>query len=447
MKYLLASFLLALSLFAIAPAAYADTADVKVLEPVLQVPIPGLNFEGSVIAGTAEDDGCPEGYVCVGTIGLYLNAIYKYAFGAGIVLCIVILMIAGVEWMIGATVDKIQKAQNRIRKALMGLLILLGTAALVGFINPNALSLNSLKVKLAENIPPPPSEQMAPLGNFAQRSIQRDAEGNEIEIVSFADVMEDDGSGTTAHRNIYSACGTDCDSIHIDVADKVQDVANDLVAETGFKLKIVQAYTSPERTAKDFYRKCIVSQYDSDISYDIDECRTACNPFPQGEIVEGDLESGFKLVSSIEDAFSEKSLDEKYEFLQAEAANATETKCPYSSGYALAVFCEDDSATSVTIRCQTVLEELMDRNGFARGYEAPWHWEWKRAAILGSVRNGDAKLGTVLVPEDRCAPRARKKPVVYTTTGESDVCADDYAEICQVWGYANLLSGRCKQTP
>src|SRR3989338_1333139 len=84
----------------------------RFIAPDLQVQIPGLSFVDTVTIGTGTN-GCDDGYICVNTIETYLNALYRWGAGAGAIFAIVLIMIGGVEWMVGSAIGTIEKGKDR----------------------------------------------------------------------------------------------------------------------------------------------------------------------------------------------------------------------------------------------------------------------------------------------------------------------------------------------
>ena len=127
------------------------------IDPVLlqlQVMIPGFDQSDIIRVGAGEDvNGCRLGYVCIKTIESYLNALYRWAAGAAVILAITIMMIGGVEWMTGSAVGTIDKGKKRIQNALLGLLFVFGTTTLLSFINPDIVALRSVDVQLVKGLP------------------------------------------------------------------------------------------------------------------------------------------------------------------------------------------------------------------------------------------------------------------------------------------------------
>ena len=139
---------------------------------------------------------------------------------------------------------------------------------------------------------------------------------------------------------------------------------------------------------------------------------------------------------------------EIYTTLQTEASELTETRCPYETGYAIAVLCQNDQITNINAACQVALEELMQRNGFCRSRYNPWHYEVRQHTISEDTETCDALAGTYLVPDAECD--YTRDEVVYTQGGASSSCAYDYRECSGTTGgnvirtqRYNLLTHSC----
>lgn len=77
------------------------------------------------------------------TFPSFLNTIYKLAIGAGAVLAVIMIMIAGVQFMTSrGSVASNEAAKTRLRNALIGLLLVLSPTIVFGIINPSILDLN-----------------------------------------------------------------------------------------------------------------------------------------------------------------------------------------------------------------------------------------------------------------------------------------------------------------
>ena len=83
----------------------------------------------------------------VTNLGTYITGIYKIAIGSAIVLAVVMLIFAGLEWMTTGAVGKKGDAIKKINAALFGLLLTLGSWLFLNTINPAAVNFN---LKLTE---------------------------------------------------------------------------------------------------------------------------------------------------------------------------------------------------------------------------------------------------------------------------------------------------------
>lgn len=77
------------------------------------------------------------------TLPAFLNQLYKICVGAGAVLAVIMIMIAGFEFMTSrGSVASNQKAKERIQNAILGLVLVLSPTIVFGIINPSILSLD-----------------------------------------------------------------------------------------------------------------------------------------------------------------------------------------------------------------------------------------------------------------------------------------------------------------
>lgn len=75
--------------------------------------------------------------------GTFVNTLYKILIGAGAVLAVIMIMVAGVQFMTSrGSVASNEKAKSRIQNALLGLLLILSPVIVFGIINPSILQLN-----------------------------------------------------------------------------------------------------------------------------------------------------------------------------------------------------------------------------------------------------------------------------------------------------------------
>lgn len=422
-------------LFLMPVATFAQASPetpLKVIAPTLQVPIPGLNFEGSVLVTGREGQGdCAANHTCVYTLERYINAILKYGIGAGVIFCIVLIMIGGIEWMVGSAVGGIARAQKRIKNAVMGLLLLLGVATILAFINPAIVALNSLSVKNAKRPDPLPSEAI--VGNAAINTDAQNDAGETVGVSSVRFVLGSDG--TQNHPNVETNLGPGAEMVHKDMLEPLHRVANQLKDATGKKLLVIAAFANPKETVRRFYELCIQGNC-TDI---------VCNPLDGTGVVEGSYDEGFKLSAGFQQQVQQAGLDGNeegiVELLGLEAAKTQTRKCPYESGYAVGVLCEGESTTNVSdLACQVQLETLMKQEGFCRSWYQPWHYEQKGKQTSVTLCNW--LPGTMKRSGASCTGEGPS--IEYTTANQTSTCAVNYGDqpgFCLRW---NMETGQCE---
>ncbi|OGI63202.1 hypothetical protein A2818_00125 [Candidatus Nomurabacteria bacterium RIFCSPHIGHO2_01_FULL_40_12] len=113
-----------------------DYINKKCVTPVvgyqLLVPLPGAGPNGTDL--TVFDSAEPF------ALSTYLNLMIKIILGLAAVLAMVMIVIGGMEYMTSELVSSKEAGKERIRGALLGLLIALGAYALLNTINPDLLN-------------------------------------------------------------------------------------------------------------------------------------------------------------------------------------------------------------------------------------------------------------------------------------------------------------------
>ncbi|MFA5051358.1 MAG: C39 family peptidase [Patescibacteria group bacterium] len=108
----------------------------EITVPKLQVQIPGFQGFTSDKSKIVSEENGQKSY-SFPWIGEYLIALYKWAIRLIAALAVVMIMWAGVEWMVaGGNSSQISDAKERIRGSLFGLVLLLGISTFLSFINP-----------------------------------------------------------------------------------------------------------------------------------------------------------------------------------------------------------------------------------------------------------------------------------------------------------------------
>jgi 3D (Asp-Asp-Asp) domain-containing protein len=111
--------------------------------PILNVPIPGLNLEGSVTNAN--------GMVSSNLLGLYVQAAYRFLLVAGSIMAVVMLMVGGLQYVTsGGSSKRVEKAKERIRNAIIGLVLLFAAFDLAFLLDPATVMFKPL---IVESVP------------------------------------------------------------------------------------------------------------------------------------------------------------------------------------------------------------------------------------------------------------------------------------------------------
>ncbi len=122
------------------------TNELKTLitKPQLQIRIPGLNFKDGV--SLIKEDG--NIYLQSSFFQQYLVSVYKYSVIAISILAVIMIMVAGVQWLIsGGSYDKINLAKKRIGGSIIGIILAVGSYTILNVINPNLTGFRPLQTK------------------------------------------------------------------------------------------------------------------------------------------------------------------------------------------------------------------------------------------------------------------------------------------------------------
>jgi len=109
--------------------------------PQLSIQIPNLSFSQPTAAN---------GYMSVNFIGEYVAAIYKFLIGFSATVAIVMMMIGGLQYVVGASSGQIGKAKERITNAISGFVLLLFVFVILYTVNPELTFFDSLSLQKLE---------------------------------------------------------------------------------------------------------------------------------------------------------------------------------------------------------------------------------------------------------------------------------------------------------
>jgi len=427
--------------FVFPSVAFAEDSDA--LEPFqvdLQVPIPGFDYSGGVIYGgdvgkTVNNVHCPANSFCITTLIDYLNAVYKYLLGAGVIFAIVMIMIGGIEWMVGSSVGKTDKAKKHIKGAISGLFILFFINIVLAFINPNITDESSIivaGVPRSEDISKVEHKGFVYGHNTPVKTEALDADGNRQRI-----------EGITGLGGISSAGVL----VHSDITLKLQGVSESLASTSPGEevvLDVAEGYREPGHQAAIFYKNCVLGSCLGD--------KATCNVFPEGPNSpferKPNSDSQWQLTSQAKKNIGSTDYDSVKPYIQQLADTQNTFSCPEVTGYGVKVFPGGGvtQGFTTTLKYQLKLEEFMKRAGFCRSYYDPWKYEFKGHVVEDSTQC-DWKIGTkLMIEEDRCAGSQYEssKSVEYAT-GKSSKCAVDYSDACasNYGDKISLISGKC----
>jgi len=129
---------------ALTPEAEPEEPPTPPILPRLSVEIPGVSFTEPLVKGD---------YLEIGFIGQYIAGLYSWMLGAGTLIAVVMVMIGGLQYMIGKGVGDVQKGKDRIKNAVIGLVLLLGSYTILYTVNPDLILLQPILVEQVQVVP------------------------------------------------------------------------------------------------------------------------------------------------------------------------------------------------------------------------------------------------------------------------------------------------------
>lgn len=117
--------------------------------PTLQLPIP--SFGGFSTLKVQGEGG--NRYVDIPFVAEYILALYRFSIGIIVTLAMVMIVIGGLRWMAAAgNASTIGAAKDTIIRAIIGLLIALGSYTILFLINPELVNFRSIRVDLVRTV-------------------------------------------------------------------------------------------------------------------------------------------------------------------------------------------------------------------------------------------------------------------------------------------------------
>ncbi len=121
----------------------------SIIVPTLNTPIPGLDLEKLSSSVQKSKDGM----IYTNMIGVYVNAVYRYALVIAAILGVLMLSISGFQYMTaGGNKGAVAKAKGRMEQTVFGLVILMAIYAIAFFIDPRLTRFLPLEIQSVEEI-------------------------------------------------------------------------------------------------------------------------------------------------------------------------------------------------------------------------------------------------------------------------------------------------------
>lgn len=413
----------------------------------LQVIIPGFDQSDTVVIGN-DQNGCKAGFVCVWTITNYLNALFRWGVGAGVIFAIALMMVGGIEWMIGSAVGTIERAKKRITNASLGLLLLLGTTIILSFINPGITSLNALDLQVVQRAEPDVSTESIAGGDRAAVPPRAVAPASSSSTASSSSSTPSAVSGplATSQNITYTNALQFGSGVEVSSAilPTLEQVANRVRGTTrgAYSVFVADGHRSPEEQAGTWVQHCLGSASDRSASFTCDP--PVCNPFPRDAAnspvtTTGTMSSGpFKIKSELLETYSTNAGLTQY--LKDLAKNNTQQYCAHLLGTTVDVWCAPRTGNYTdNVECHLTLDREMRAAGFKRIATEAWHFEYAGGGAVppsAQARSGSWTEGNIIVTSKYCDRGGRH--------GQN--CEFDYATCSDLQGgtgFANMKRGCC----
>ncbi len=138
---------LAIVVFVSPNAALAAEPAVGYAVPKLQVDIPGVDFDAPTDFTT--DLGKK---MSVNFLGAYVSGVYKYLIGFALTIAIVMIMIGGLQYVLGASSGDIKSGKKRMTDAIEGFVLLMFVFVILYTVNPETTLFKGLELTLVERV-------------------------------------------------------------------------------------------------------------------------------------------------------------------------------------------------------------------------------------------------------------------------------------------------------
>lgn len=138
------------------PTLLGQKADLRIQKPLFEIRIPGLKF--SDVKNTIDS----EGYLHLPYLGEFMTLVYRLAMVVASILAAVMLIVNGARIVVSAGGEEKQAAYKHIGNAIIGLVILWGSYAIMYNVNPDLVNFKVLKVRYIERKEMPEVDNVMP---------------------------------------------------------------------------------------------------------------------------------------------------------------------------------------------------------------------------------------------------------------------------------------------
>jgi D-alanyl-D-alanine dipeptidase len=120
-------------------------AQTKAAEPLLQVPIPEVSLTKMIYK---------DGNISIPFIGQYISGVYNFLISIVGIIAAVVMMVGGFQYLTaGGDKAKVDAGKERIRNALIGMALALGSYTILYIINPDLVRFGNLSFEEVQKIP------------------------------------------------------------------------------------------------------------------------------------------------------------------------------------------------------------------------------------------------------------------------------------------------------
>lgn len=327
------------------PAAGETEARDPVI-PILNVPIPGLDFGDSV---TYDADGNLQ----ANFLAKYIDALYRFLIVAMAIVAVVMVMIAGLQYMLArGHADAIKKAKARIANAVIGLVILMAAYNIAFLINPDTVRFEPLSIKTIpyQEAPEESSEELASYGQTGEVA------AGDVMTISAADAQAHHVIVSTQNKfvaeNVYNALIAAADDFYT-----ATEAASD---RDGLNVLLTSASRTVQSQAQMFYTNCIKrGGYCKPDTCNVTGSNTTVVKKVKGWELQGEYASMSPTL-----------------VVAALTANGEARNCMHTNNVAVDVWAEGSGEDyTFNVADMTALTSVMYENGFCRIPNEPWHFE------------------------------------------------------------------------